>query len=193
MRAAEQWPASESTWLEWASVMYNAAWYAIEHGDYASAISSTTVRSEQLGEENNLTLRSKALVADLYRNQGRWEEAEQLEVKVMETSWAKLSADHPSTLTSMANLASTYWNQRRWEDAEQLFVKVMEIRKAKLGADHPSTLTSMANLALAYQTQGRWEEAEQLEVKVMETSRAKLGADHPYTAVGKTRTGTHAG
>ncbi|KAI0604435.1 kinesin light chain 1 [Pyrenophora tritici-repentis] len=112
---------------------------------------------------------------------GRYEEAKELFVQVMETSKTKLGADHPSTLTSMANLASTYRNQGRWNDAEKLEVQVMETRKTKLGADHPSTLTSMANLASTYRNQGRWNDAEKLEVQVMETRKTKLGADHPST------------
>ncbi|KAF2474439.1 uncharacterized protein BDR25DRAFT_166411, partial [Lindgomyces ingoldianus] len=48
-----------------------------------------------------------------YRNQGRWDVVEQLDVQVMETRKKKLGADHPDTLTSMANLAPTYRNQGR--------------------------------------------------------------------------------
>jgi Tetratricopeptide repeat len=44
---------------------------------------------------------------DSIRNQGRWGEAEKLEVEVMETSKTKLGADHPSTLTNKSNLAFT--------------------------------------------------------------------------------------
>ncbi|KAK3896330.1 kinesin light chain 3, partial [Staphylotrichum tortipilum] len=62
-------------------------------------------------------------MASTYRNQGRWSEAESLEVQVMETSKSKLGADHPDTLTSMGNLASTYRNQGRWEEAEKLEVQ----------------------------------------------------------------------
>ncbi|RYP70578.1 hypothetical protein DL771_005397 [Monosporascus sp. 5C6A] len=117
----------------------------------------------------------------VYYDEGRWEEAEKLEVQVMETSKRKLGADHPSTLTIMANLASTYRNQGRWEEAEKLEVQVMEMSRTKLGADHPDTLTSMNNLASTLWNQGRWEEAEKLNVQVMEMSRTKLGADHPFT------------
>jgi tetratricopeptide (TPR) repeat protein len=112
---------------------------------------------------------------------GRWEEAESLQVKDLEICSRKLGDDHPDTLTSMANLASTYRNQGRWEEAEELEVQVMESSKTKLGDDHPDTLTSMANLASTYRNQGRWEEAEELEVQVMESSKTKLGDDHPDT------------
>ncbi|KAF1835030.1 hypothetical protein BDW02DRAFT_579114 [Decorospora gaudefroyi] len=112
---------------------------------------------------------------------GRWKEAEELDVQVMETLKTKLGADHPDTLTNMNNLASTYRNQGRWDDAEKLEVQVIEGRKTKLGADHPGTLTSMANLALTFGKQGRWDDAEKLEVQVIETQKTKLRADHPNT------------
>jgi hypothetical protein len=50
-------------------------------------------------------------------NQGRWDEVEELEVRVMETRKKVLGVEHPDTLTSMANLASTYRNQGRWGEA----------------------------------------------------------------------------
>ena len=112
---------------------------------------------------------------------GRWDEAEKINVQVMEIRKEKLGADHPSTLTSMANLAETYRNQGRLDEAEKLGVQVMEILQEKLGADHPFTLTSMANLAVTYSQQGREDEAEKLKVQVMEIRKEKLGADHPDT------------
>jgi len=38
----------------------------------------------------------------MYRNQGRWKEAEELEVLVMETTKRVLGEEHPDSLTSMA-------------------------------------------------------------------------------------------
>jgi hypothetical protein len=48
-----------------------------------------------------------ANLAATYRTQGRWEEAEQLDMQVVETRKTKLGEDHPGTLESMANLAFT--------------------------------------------------------------------------------------
>ncbi|KAF8532211.1 hypothetical protein BDD12DRAFT_902441 [Trichophaea hybrida] len=127
------------------------------------------------------TLTSIGNLASTFWNQGRWKEAEQLEVQVMETSSRVLGQDHPDTLTSIGNLASTYRNQGRWKEAEQLDVQVMETRKRVLGQDHPDTLTSIGNFASTFWNQGRWKEAEQLDVQVMETSSRVLGPDHPST------------
>jgi Tetratricopeptide repeat len=60
-------------------------------------------------------LRSMANLASTYRGQGRWKEAEVLEVRVLEMRKAVLGQEHPDTLTGMANLASTFWNQGRWK------------------------------------------------------------------------------
>jgi hypothetical protein len=66
-----------------------------------------------LGDEHPDTLTCIANLASTYSDQGRWVEAEELEVQVMET-WKRVLADkHPDTLTSIANLASTYSDQRR--------------------------------------------------------------------------------
>ncbi|CAG8063314.1 unnamed protein product [Penicillium nalgiovense] len=142
------------------------------------------VRNVDLSCINNIEMGEDFIWSTLARvhyDEGHWEEAEQLEVQVMESRKTKLGEDHPDTLTSMANLAVTYRNQGRWEEAEQLEVQVMETRKTKLGEDHPDTLTSLANLAVTYRNQGRWEEAEQLFVQVKETRKTKFGEDHPDT------------
>ncbi|KAJ5519017.1 Tetratricopeptide-like helical [Penicillium expansum] len=109
-----------------------------------------------LGEDHPDTLASMTHLSLMYWNQGRWEEAEPLQVQVLETYKTTLGEDHPDTLASMTNLAWTYWNQGRWEEAEQLDVQVMETYKTTLGEDHPDTLASMTNLALTYRNQDRW-------------------------------------
>ena len=102
------------------------------------------------------------------KENGNFNNAEQLEVQVMEMRKKQLGADHPATLDSMGNLAITYGNQGRWNEAEQLEVQVMDMRKKLHVAEHPDTLHSMANLATTYSNQGRWNEAEQLEIQVMD-------------------------
>jgi hypothetical protein len=83
------------------------------------------------------TLTSMANLASTYSNQGRWKEAEELQVKGLEISSTVLGEEHPSTLTDMHNLASTYKNQGQWKKAEELEVHVVETRKRVLGEEHP--------------------------------------------------------
>ncbi|EMC93782.1 hypothetical protein BAUCODRAFT_74513 [Baudoinia panamericana UAMH 10762] len=183
--AIEQRPASGGMLLEWARVMFNSAWYAGELGKYSDALgmatSSMEVRSEQLGEEDERTLQSMAMVAESYRQLGQLAEAERLGVKVTEAFTRVLGEQYGDTLRSMGNLAATYCDQGQWAEAEQLEVEALETMKAVLGDEHPDTMNSMANLAATYRKQARLTEAEQLEVKVLETMKAVLGEEHPRT------------
>ncbi|KAH8591115.1 hypothetical protein B0O99DRAFT_579085 [Bisporella sp. PMI_857] len=183
--AAAQKPEEQDSLRDWASIMYNTAWYAWRIGFGVEAenmsVEAMKVRKRILGREHNDTLDSMAMVGLAYRLRARWDDAEKLFVQVIETHKKKLGVDHPDTLISMANLASTYRNQGRWDAAEELEVQVMEARKMKLGMDHLDTLTSMFNLALTFWNQGRWDAAEELEVQVMEARKKKLGVDHPDT------------
>ncbi|KAE8397202.1 purine and uridine phosphorylase [Aspergillus pseudonomiae] len=128
---------------------------------------------------------------------GRWKEAAELEVQVMELCKQVLGPEHPDTLTSMANLALIYRNQGRWKEAEELqlqeielwamegsrraALQVIELYKEVLGPEHPHTLTSMANLASTYRDQGQLKEAEELELQVIELYKEVLGPEHPHT------------
>lgn len=183
--AMSQRPTSAELQRRWASLLYRGAWYAWQIGNIADtrkiATKSTKERILLLGNEYEEVIISMSMLATVFRLEGRWQEAEPLQVRVMETSKAKLGEGHPDTLTSMANLASTLWYQGRWKQAEELGVQVMETRKATLGEDHPDTFTSVAKLALTLWNQGRWKEAEPLQVQVMNSSKAKLGEDHPDT------------
>jgi hypothetical protein len=133
------------------------------------------------GVETEGLWRTWQTIAFVLWKEGRWKDAEELVVKVMEARSRVLGKGHPDTLSAMANLAGTYWNQGRWKEAEELQVKVMEARSRVLGKEHPDTLSVMANLAGTYWNQGRWKEAEELQVKVMEARSRVLGEEHPDT------------
>ncbi|RHZ67122.1 uncharacterized protein CDV56_102619 [Aspergillus thermomutatus] len=138
-----------------------------------------------LGPEHPSTLTSMDNLASTYWNQGRWREAEELQIQVVETSKQVLGLEHPSTLTSMDNLALTNRNQGQWKEAEELQVQVLEIRKQVLGQDHPDTLKSMDSLASTVLRQGRVDEAEKLLVHVVDAQEQVLGPAHPGTLASK--------
>jgi hypothetical protein len=68
-------------------------------------------------------------LASTYHDQGKFDEAEQLEVQVLDMRKKLLGAEHPDTLSSMGNLASTYHDQGKFDEAEQLEVQVLDMRK----------------------------------------------------------------
>jgi hypothetical protein len=63
------------------------------------------MRKRVLGQEHPDTLTSMGNLASTYKNQGRWKEAEELNVQMMETRKRVLGQEHPDTLVNMNNLA----------------------------------------------------------------------------------------
>ena len=96
--------------------------------------------------EHPSTLTSMANLASTYRNQGRWKEADSLEVPVIETRKRVLGEEHPDTLTSMNNLAFTWKSQGRHGDAVALMENCLQLRQQILGPDHPHTISTRSAL-----------------------------------------------
>jgi tetratricopeptide (TPR) repeat protein len=116
-----------------------------------------------------------------YWEQGRPNEAEQLDVQVLELYKEVLGEKHIDTIWAMGNLASTWHKQGRLDEAEQLEVQVLELYKEVLGKKHLNTILAMGDLACTWYKQGRLDEAEQLEVQVVKIRKEVLGEKHPYT------------
>ena len=68
-------------------------------------------RKRVLGEEHLSTMASMANLASIYSSQGRWIQAEELQVQVTNRIRMTLGEDHPSTIAAMANLASIRMNR----------------------------------------------------------------------------------
>jgi tetratricopeptide (TPR) repeat protein len=76
-------------------------------------------------------------LADLYRAQGRYADAEPLYKRSLAIREKALGADHPDVATSLNNLANLYRAQGRYADAEPLYKRALAIRERVLGPDHP--------------------------------------------------------
>ena len=79
-----------------------------------------------LGEEHPDTLARIANLALTFSHQGRWKEAEELQVMVMEMSKRVLGKEHPDTLARIANLALIFSHQGQWKEAEELQVMMTD-------------------------------------------------------------------
>ncbi|MEW6002752.1 MAG: tetratricopeptide repeat protein [Nitrospirota bacterium] len=105
------------------------------------------------------------VIADLYRSQGKFAEAEPLYSQGLKIDEKALGKDHPDVARDLNNLAELYRAQGRYSEAEPLYKQALSIREKTLGIDHPEVATILNNLAELYQAQGRLEEAKPLLVR----------------------------
>ncbi|MCJ1436521.1 hypothetical protein MMC27_005900 [Xylographa pallens] len=134
-----------------------------------------------LGPDNFVTLCAQNRLSNLLWSQGLRKEAEEINLRIIETSLnASSNEDSAITLVSMNNLALIYLEDGRWEEAEKLLVQLVK-KISVLGREHAHTITSMKNLALTFLNNGRWKKAEELGEQVVKTSTHVLGDEHPST------------
>ncbi|KAF8181681.1 P-loop containing nucleoside triphosphate hydrolase protein [Mycena galopus ATCC 62051] len=119
--------------------------------------------------------------AMIYYHVGRYEEAKDLAVAVIERETQLLGADHPDTLWAMGNLASIYFLLGKFRQVEELEAVVLAKRKQVFGDDHPETLRSISSLAATYRNLHNYHKAEELGVIALEKRKQVLGDAHPDT------------
>ncbi|PYI10351.1 kinesin [Aspergillus sclerotiicarbonarius CBS 121057] len=111
-------------------------------------------------------------------SQGRADEAEKLDLLIVEENKKEFGMEHPETLESIAGLASTYADQDRLVEAEELDSFLVTTRKKLYGANDIVTLRGMLCLAATWRKQCRFQEAEDLLTEVLETAKSVYGEEH---------------
>jgi tetratricopeptide (TPR) repeat protein len=121
-------------------------------------------------------------LAELYRAQGLYSQAEPLCQRALAIDEQRLGADHPDTAISINNLAVLYRAKGLYRQAEPLYHRALAICEQALGADHPDTAISLNNLALLFCEQGLYGQAEPLYQRALAIREQALGAEHPKIA-----------
>jgi tetratricopeptide (TPR) repeat protein len=135
---------------------------------------------DRRGPEHPNTAQSLHDLADLYRNQGRYEEAGSLYRRALELREKVLGPEHPDTATTISNLAELYRNQGHYQEAEPLYKRAFEIWEKVLGPEYSNT--AISNLAELYREQGRYQEAEALYKRALAIFLSVFGPEHPNVA-----------
>jgi len=141
-------------------------------------------RRQVLGEEHPDTLRSFNDLATLFRNQGRYDESEELCTLALASGEA-LEADHPVVTGTLSNLGALYVDQGRYEEAEALYMRALAGLRERGGTGDSGTLDLENSLAGLYHYQGRYDEAEALYKQALERLPTVYGEDHPLTLMAR--------
>jgi tetratricopeptide (TPR) repeat protein len=90
--------------------------------------------SKLLGTDYEAKARNN--LAELYRLQGRYVEAEPLLQESLAIRERALGPDHAAVAASLRNLAELYRSQGRFKEAEPLFKRSVTVSEKALGPDH---------------------------------------------------------
>lgn len=106
------------------SLLKRTASYISHQGNYRLAAMRQKICVQTFNQvlefEDNLVLSTKGQLALTYGNQGRWKEAEELQMQVLKTDYKwDIGVDHLEIFNSLGNWALNYGNEGLWETADK--------------------------------------------------------------------------
>ncbi|KAF2709070.1 hypothetical protein K504DRAFT_468281 [Pleomassaria siparia CBS 279.74] len=169
----------------WASVLYKAAWYATEMGQYKVAhdmdAGALEVREALLGKEHPDTLNTMINLAMVLLYQIKYEAAEAMNRRALEGFEKVLEKEDCIRRNSMHDPALVLLYEGDYKTAELINWHVLEEKEKALGKECFSTLASVSILASTLQLQGKYEAAEAMNRRALEGFEKVLGKEHPLT------------
>jgi serine/threonine protein kinase len=136
---------------------------------------------DELGEDNQKTLRFMLDFAGLLYRQDRHQEAEELARKAVDISRRAFGEEDPLTLDAMIVLGMQLREDGRLNEAYPVLSHVLEKSRRVFGEDTLITAAAMAHVALLHSGKGQYDTAEQMLEKVVEIRRRLLGEEHQTT------------
>jgi len=127
--------------------------------------------------EQNMLLLAKEKLSTVHMLNGKPELAEPLLGDAVESTYAKLGADHPQVAELQYRQGIALAKQGKYETAEPLLNSAYQTQKAKLGPSHSATIKTMKALALLLKQTRRTTEFQNLSREIQRVSKASNSND----------------
>jgi MinD-like ATPase involved in chromosome partitioning or flagellar assembly len=159
--------------------------YQWKHGEFESGMVLArrleNLWTHQLGPDHQQTLHLQFHIANLLRSQGRFADARDLDIYVLERQRAVLGADHPHALITANGLGADLRALGDFQAALERDQETYESFKDQFGEDYPRTLAAAHNLASSLRLVGDCFTARRVDEETLDRQRQVLGRDHPNT------------
>ncbi|RJE23415.1 hypothetical protein PHISCL_04223, partial [Aspergillus sclerotialis] len=119
------------------------------------------VRHKDWSGDNIAVLAAFHCLGNLYFDQGKLKEAEEMYQRALVGIEEALGPGHTSTLDTVGNLGNLYFVQGKLKEAEEMYQRALAGKEESLGPNHTSTLNTVNNLGNLYSDQGKLKEAEE--------------------------------
>jgi tetratricopeptide (TPR) repeat protein len=140
------------------------------------------IREKVFGESHPAVAFSLDNLADVYRSQGKYGEAEGLFKRALAIREKALGENHPDVAGALNNLGDLYRHEGRYSEAEALLKRALAIRERAFGKDNPNVAATLNNLGDTYRYEGKYGEAEALLKRALAIREQAFGKDNPDTA-----------
>ncbi|HET8845131.1 MAG TPA: FxSxx-COOH system tetratricopeptide repeat protein, partial [Ktedonobacteraceae bacterium] len=138
---------------------------------------------QHLGPDDLQVATALLHLANLYHQNGKYNQAEPLYIRIKALRIERLGLKHTQTAQIINDLALLYLDQGKYQQAEPLFQQALAINRQVLSGEHADLASILGNLALLSYKQKNYAQAEQLYQEAMEIDRQAWGEQHPRLAL----------
>jgi serine/threonine-protein kinase len=131
--------------------------------------------SEAIPKTSKLRYPTKIIYANILKEKGDFEKAEEVYLEVMHTYEKLYGAEHYLTQTVLNNLSNIYQKTGDNDKAEDILLKVVLRRKKMLGEFNYNTFTARANLLAVQIRKGMLLESEEKSKQLLIDAKKHLG------------------
>ncbi|MBA3679787.1 MAG: CHAT domain-containing protein [Bacteroidetes bacterium] len=139
---------------------------------------SISEASSILKDNSSNFIKLQINLANIYRFEKKYDDAEKLYLKAIEVKEKKLGA-HPDLAHLKKGLAQLYMEMGKNGEVEKLLQSAYDINKRKLGESNPATVSTQQELANFYRFNNNSAKALELMLKVTEKKKTIYGETHP--------------
>ncbi|MEV0034724.1 FxSxx-COOH system tetratricopeptide repeat protein [Streptomyces sp. NPDC050804] len=136
---------------------------------------------ETLGSDDPQYLYLRFHLSNIFRSQGRYVEARELDEETLTRQRRVLGPTHPHTYMTTSGLAMDLGTLGEYAKALDLAKEAHEGFSGIFHESHPRTLAAANNRALNLRMVGRYAQAREMDQDVFDRRTEVLGPDHPYT------------
>ena len=166
---------------ELTTALHNLALILAHQARYDEAetilLEAITLRRDHAGP--SAFLFSQSYLADIFREQGRYAEAEELYRSVLEGQRADRGPDHVSTLRTAGSLAELRLRSGSLESGETLIAATLEAQSRTLDPAHPDLLGSKITRCRIHNAKREFLRSDTLSQEVIAVGSDALASDHP--------------
>ena len=120
-------------------------------------------------------------LGELYRQRGKYEQAEPLFERALRLWEQTLGPDNLQVAQVLDSLGVLYGEQGKYEQAELLLERALRILEQALGHDHAYLAIPLISLGNVYIKQGEYKQARAVYQQALRVQEQRLGLSHPKT------------
>lgn len=141
----------------------------LQRGRLSDAENLYLTKLEKQSQGNELEIHVKNNMAELRRQQGQLEAADELMLDALKLAETRYGQMHPASINMAGNVLGASLSKHLTDQLEETALETIKHKEKIFGVTHPSTIKTVSDLAYAYGEHGRIRDSQRLYKRIEDT------------------------